>query len=127
MPPSPQAEGFHSDQRQKKSAEPVALSPISGPHNLGWQLLLLITPPKQAQSALPWDTGVRASSGALARPPVQGRLKSRLEPAPCLLLALGISLHKTGNPGSLTAFEGGGQVPLGPVSQGLVPGWLAFR
>lgn len=52
-PPSPQAEGFHSNLRQEQSADPVALSPISGPHNLGWQLLLLITPQEQAQSALP--------------------------------------------------------------------------
>lgn len=40
---------------------------------------------------------------------MQGRLKSRLGPAPCLPSALGISLHKTRNPWSLCALEGGGR------------------
>lgn len=89
---------------------------------LGWQLLPLITPQEQAQSALPLDTWVRVSSGPWAQPPDARQVEIQPE-APCLSSALGIPLCRTEHQGSLTELAGGGGIAphTPPLSQGPMP------
>lgn len=58
-----------------KFAGLISPSPTSGSHTLRCQLLPLITPQDQAQSAPPGDPGVQVSSGPWVQPPEAGQVE----------------------------------------------------
>lgn len=79
----PPGQRFHSVKRLERSQ----LALLSPPPLLastvwGGAASTLITPPEQAQSALPLDIGVRVSSGPWAQPPDAGKVKMQTEAQP---------------------------------------------